>query len=103
MTTLNVGHTDTMVLQQVDTNGNPMLTPVPYDSPPAWSQVTPATDSMAPSADGTQNVVTAVAAGTDTITATAVVGGKSYTASVALTVTPAPQVLGGIKILETVS
>ena len=103
MTTLNVGHTDTLVIQEVDTNGNPMLTAVPFDSPPVWTQTTPATDTMAVSADGSTDVVTAVAPGTDAITATAVIGGVTYTATVQLTVTPVPQVLGGIKILETVN
>ena len=37
MGTVNVGHTDTLGIEYLDQNGNPMLTPVTPDSPPTWT------------------------------------------------------------------
>lgn len=100
--TVNVGHLAGMVIRQFDTNGNPMLTPVTFDAPPVWTQTTPATDTLAPAADGNSATATAVAPGTDTITCTATFQSVAYVAQQPLTVSPAPQVFGGIALVTTV-
>jgi hypothetical protein len=102
-TTVSVGHTINLAIAYLDTNGNPMLTaPVP-DAPPAWTNTTPATETLAVAADGNTAVATAVAAGGDVITLTLASGGKSFSATLAVTVQAAPQVLGSIAITPTVN
>ena len=100
--TVNVGHVATMVIVQLDTNGNPMLTPVTFDLAPVWTQASPATDTLAPAANGLSATATAAVAGTDTVTCTATFGGVQFQAEQPLTVTPAAQVLGSIALTTTV-
>jgi hypothetical protein len=105
MTTLNVGHQDAMSIVYLDTNGNPMLTtPVP-DSPPVWTNAPsdPSVDTFTPSVDGTTAVLVANAPGSDTVSLSATVGGKTCTASVAFQISAAPQTLGSISINEVVT
>lgn len=101
--TVNIGHTVTCSIEYDDANGNPMLTPVAPDAPPAWTQTTPATDTMAVAPDGSQDVLTAIAAGGDTVSVALAVGGKAFSASVGITVSPAPQVLTSIRVVTQVS
>ena len=101
-TSVTVGHVIDFSILYVDTAGNPMLTPVTPDSPPVWTNVPSAADTFAASADGTTAVLTAVAAGSDTVGLTVIVGGVTYTASDLVTVNAAPQVLGGVQIVATV-
>src|SRR3974390_2575319 len=102
--TVNVGHQVTCTIQYLDQNGQPMLTTVTPDSPPTWqdspSPPGAATDVVA--ADGSTDVVTAVAAGSDTVGVSVTVGGKVFTDSVLITISPAPQVLSSVVILTTV-
>lgn len=98
-----LGHTITCTIAYLDANGNPMLTPPAPDAPPAWTQTTPATETMAVSADGLTDVLTSVAAGTDVVGVTAVVGGATFTASLNVEVDPLPQVLTSIAINAAVS
>ena len=104
---VTVGHTVTNVLQYFDANGNPMLiTPTP-DSPNVWtdsgSAATPPIDTSTVSTDGNTQTVVASAAGTDLVGVTVVVGGKTFTGSVEVDISPAPQVLTSIAILSTVT
>jgi len=106
MSSINVGHTDTFTIQQNDANGNPMQPDaiVPWDSPPQWSNSPSAAgvDTFVVSADGTSAVLTATAPGSDSVSVTATAGGKSFSASVMVTITAAPQVLTSISIIEDV-
>lgn len=104
MTTVTVGHQIDYSFIYVDTNGNPMLTPVTPDLPPVWADVpaTPPVDTFTPSVDGTTAVLMATGAGTDSVTVTVIVSGVTYTASDAVTISAAPQVLGGVQIVATV-
>src|ERR1700686_915625 len=71
--TVSVGHKVNCSLVFLDQNGNPMLVaPVP-DSPPAWSNSTPATETL-PSA-GLAATALALAAGGDTISVSVIVSG----------------------------
>lgn len=83
----------------LDQNGQPMATTPKPDSPPAWSNTTPASETLAASADGLTCTDTAVAAGTDTVNLSVVVGGKTFSASLNVTVSPAPQVLTSVEIV----
>lgn len=102
-TTVSVGHTISCAISYLDQNGNPMLVAQTPDSPPAWTNTTPATETIAPSADGLTCVATPVAAGTDTISLALKVGGTAYSASLAVTVQAAPQVLTSVAIVPTVN
>jgi hypothetical protein len=100
MITVNVGHEVLCTIEQLDQNGNPMLTAVVADSPPSWSDTpaTPPVDTFTPAADGSSATLVATAVGTDTVNVSASFGGKTYTASLAVTIAAAPQVLTSIAI-----
>lgn len=105
--TVNVGHTVTNTIVYLDQNGNVMLqTPVP-DKAPVWtdsgSAANPPLDSVNVSPDGSTAVVTALSAGTDNLSVALTVGGSAFSASVAIGITPAPQVLTSIAINSVVS
>ena len=91
-TILTMGHKLGLSIQVLDQNGNPMLTPVTYDAPPAWTNTTPATETIAASADGQTALGTPVAPGTDTVSVSFSIGGKSFSATLAVEVDAAAQV-----------
>lgn len=102
--TMTVGHVDNMSIIFKDTNGNPMqVTPTP-DAPPLWSGApAPAgAATLAASANGLTAVETAVAAGTDTVSLSVVVGGRTFTATLPVSITAAAQVLGSVDIESNV-
>ncbi len=101
--TLSVGHTLNMALAFLDQSGNPMLTPPTPDSPPGWTDTTSSTETIVPAASGLSCVGTPVAPGTDTVSVAVVVGGVSFSATLDVTVTAAPQVLTSVAITPTVS
>lgn len=103
--TVNVGHTVTCTYIFLDQNGQPMLTPVTPDSPATWTDTPSAAgvDTNSVSADGTTDVVTAAAAGSDTVGLSVTVGGKTFTDSLLITITPAPQVVSGVQIQAAVA
>lgn len=105
MTQLSVGHTDTLTYVIVDQNGNPMIPQPALDSPAVWTDAPSASgvDTFAAAADGTSAVVTALAAGSDTVSLSVVVGGKTFTASDLITISAAPQVASGVQIVDTVA
>ena len=101
-TTVNVGHKINCALQLLDQSGNPMLvTPTP-DSVPTWTNGSPAVDTLVAAVDGMSAVDTAIAPGSDTIQLSGSFGGTTFTASLAVTVTPVPQVLTSVVIVPTV-
>ena len=105
-TTLSVGHTATFTIVYLDAIGNPMLvTPTP-DSPPVWTNapVPAGDDTFTVAADSLSSTAVAVAAGTDTISLTVIVGGVTFTATndVTITGTSSTQVLTSVQIASTV-
>jgi hypothetical protein len=100
--TVAIGHKVNCTLAFLDQNGNPMLTPVTPDSPPAWSDSTPATGTLTAAPDGLSASEAAIAAGSDTISVTVIVGGVSFAATLGVTVSPAPQVMTSVAIEATV-
>lgn len=101
--TLEVGQTLNMALVFLDQAGNPMTTTPTPDSPPAWVDSTPATETLTVDGTGLAATGTPLAPGTDTVSVTVVVGGVSFSASLDVTVTAAPQVLTSIAIVPTVA
>lgn len=101
--TVSIGHTVSCSLVFLDQNGNPMhTTPVP-DAPPVWSDTTPATGTLTPAPDGLTASEVALAAGSDTISVALTVNGVAFSATVGVTVSPAPQVLTSVEIATTVA
>jgi len=98
MLTLTLGHNVECTIAYLDQNGNPMLTNQTPDSPPVWTNTTPATETLVVSPDGLTAEATTVAVGTDSIGVTVVVGGATFTASVAIEVDAAPQTLTSVAI-----
>lgn len=98
MIELTLGHNVEASLAYLDANGNPMLVTPKPDSAPVWTNTTPATETLIPSPDGNTAEATTVAVGTDSIGVTVIVGGVNFTASVAVTVDAAPQVLTSVAI-----
>jgi len=105
MTDVTVGHTVTDTIVYLDQNGNPMLTPVVPDSPPAWTNApNPADcDAMSVSADGSTATITTSAPGSDTIGLSVTVGGKQFSASQTLNIQAAPQVLSSVAIAAAIA
>jgi hypothetical protein len=101
-TVLTIGHTLKLALQVLDQNGNPMLTPVSFDAVPAWSNTTPATETLAVSGDGLSATGTPVAPGLDTVSVSFTIGGKPFSATLAVEVDPAVQVATSAIIIATV-
>jgi hypothetical protein len=101
--TLSVGHTDTITIQQLDQNGNPMLAPVTPDTPPVWTNTALTVETIAPAASGLSAVATPIAPGADVISVTLTVGGVTFTASLDETVTAAPQALTSIVLVPNVN
>lgn len=101
MLTVNLGHKVECDFTVLDQNGNPMLTPVALDAPAAWSNTTPATETIVASPDGTTCEGTTVAVGTDTISLAFAIGGVAFAASVDVVVAAAPQVPTSVVINAT--
>lgn len=103
----NVGQTVTNTIVYLDQNGQPMATAPTPDSPPLWtdsgSTASPPLDTLTVSPDGSTATVVALAAGTDNLAVSVTVGGKSFSASVEIDISPAPQVLTSIGINSTVA
>lgn len=99
MTDITLGHGLDLSISYLDQDGNPMLvTPTP-DSAPAWTQTTPATETLVVGADGNTAHAQSVAVGSDSIGVTVVVGGTTFTASIIVNVAAAPQVLTSVGIV----
>ena len=101
-TIVTVGHTLNMAIAFLDQHGNPMLTTPTPDATPTWTNTTPATETIAPAANGLTCIGTPVAPGNDSVSLTLAVGGVSFSATLAVEVDAAPQVLTSIAIVPTV-
>lgn len=103
--TVSIGHQIAYSIQQNDTNGNVMLVPIVFDSPPVMTNApsAPGVDTFTVSADGTTAVLVAEAAGSDTVTLAVVFQGASFGASDFVTISPAPQVFGGVELISVVT
>jgi len=91
------------IAYDTDTNGNPMQAQVPITSS-TWTDApaTPPVDTFTVAAGGATAVLQASAAGSDTVTVSAVINGVTYTATDQVLISAAPQVLGGIQIVANV-
>lgn len=96
---MKVGQSDTLALVFLDQNGQPMATAPTPDSVPAWTNTTPATDTLTVAADGLSATDAAVAGGTDQIGVTVVVNGQTFNAVLDVNVTPAAQVFTNVAIV----
>jgi hypothetical protein len=86
----------------LDQKGNPMLvTPTP-DVLPVWTNSTPATETLSPSADGLTCDVTTVAVGQDVISLAVIVSGADFSATLNVNVLDEPQVLTSVAIVAAV-
>jgi hypothetical protein len=102
-TVVTLGHIINLAVTFLDQNGNPMLKQPAADAPPLWSNTIPGTETIVASADGMAAVATPVAVGVDTINVAAIVGGKTFTATLNVQVTAAvAQVLTSVSIVPTV-
>lgn len=98
-TTFTVGQSLPLSLAFLDQNGAPMAPPPTPDIPPVWSNTTAATETLTVADDGLSAIATAVAAGTDVINVSVTSGGVVFSASLAVTVMAAPQVLTSVEIV----
>ncbi len=108
MTPVTAGHKVTYAIAYFDKIGNPMLTTPAPEGPPSWSeaQSAPGIDTFTVAPDGLSAVVQTNpgdAASTDTVSVSVVVGGLTFQASDVVTISVAPQELGSIALVGTVS
>lgn len=101
--TITVGQTATLSIVYLDQHGAPMLVPPVPDSPPTWTQTTPATATLTPSGDGTSATEVALAAGSDTVSLSVLVSGKTFSASLPVTVSAEAQVLTSVDIASVIA
>jgi hypothetical protein len=99
---MTVGHTASFSIVFLDQDGNPMQTTPTPDSPPTWSDDTPATGTLTPGAGGLTASEVAIAAGTDNVSVSLSVNGTAFSASQQLVVSAAPQVLTSIEIATAI-
>lgn len=85
-TTLMVGQKLPLSIAFLDQNGLPIV--VTPDSPPVWGG-TVAADNLAVAPDGLTATLSAVDTGDDVLTLTVIAGGKTFSASLDVTITPA--------------
>jgi len=100
--TINVGQTLPLSIAYLDQGGQPMASTPFADAPPAWSHTDATVSDLTAAADGNTASVVGLASGADTITLSVLVGGKSFNATLSLTVAavmPPPQVLTSIEIV----
>lgn len=102
-TTLAVGHKLEMQIAFLDQNGNPMLAVQTPDNAPTWSNSTPATETLTVAASGLTCEGMPLVPGTDTVSLTVSVGGVSFSATLDVTVTEAPQVLTSVAIVPVIA
>ncbi len=100
-TTINVGQTLPLSIRYLDTTGQPMTTPPAPDAAPSWTNTDAAVATLTPAADGLTADALGVAAGSDVVDLTLMVGGVSFSASLDLTVDAVVpvQTLGSIEIV----
>ncbi len=102
--TVNVGHTVKNTIQYLDQNGNPMLVAPVLASPPAWTNSpSPAgADTLTVTPDGLEADVAALEVGADTLSLSVTVGVQTFSATLAIVIAAAPQVLTSVAIISTV-
>ena len=105
MEQLTVGHSDTMTIEYLDQNGNPMLSPVTPDAAPTWTNTpaSPPVDTFTVSPDGSSAVLAATAPGADTVNLSVTVAGKTFAASLGIAISAAPQVLTSVAIASAIN
>ena len=102
MENVTLGHVIALAISYLDQNGQPMVTAPTPDSPPTWTDTTPATETLVVAADGSTAQATPIAVGTDTINLSVVVGGATFAAALNVNVSAAPQVLTSVAVSATV-
>lgn len=103
-TEVAIGHTVAMSLAFLDQHGNPMITVAKPDSPPVWTNVKPAIETVVAPADGMSAVATPLVVGSDTITVKLSVGGVAFTATLDVNVIATEaQVLTSVAIVPVIS
>ena len=95
----NVGQTTPLSIRYLDENGQPMPTDPTPDFPPVWSQTNTAVDLLTPAADGLTASAKGVVAGSDTIKMDVSVGGKSFSATLDMTVNAVAPVPTSVEIV----
>ena len=102
MENLNLGQNLSLAIAFLDAAGNPMVTAPTPDAAPSWTQTTPATESLTPDSGGMTAQTKSLAVGSDSITVSVVVGGATFTATLAVNVATPAQVLTTVQIVPTV-
>ena len=101
--TLDVGKTENLAIEFLDQNDQPMVATPKPDSPAAWSQLDPSIQALIAAADGNTATATGLAAGSDTIQLTVIVGGQTFVATMDAVVNAAvpTQTLTSVGIIAT--
>ncbi len=100
-TTIKVGQSLPLSIEYLDQSGNPMLTAPMPDAAPQWAQTSPSAESLTASFDGHTATAIGLAPGDDTVDVKLSVGGRSFSASLGVSVAAAAggQTLTSIAII----
>lgn len=101
-TIVTIGHKLRMSIAFLDQNGNPMLTQPSLDAIPTWLNADPNVEALTVSGDGLSATGTPVSPGNDTVSLSVSSGGATFSATLAVEVDAAPQVLTSVEIVPVV-
>ncbi len=101
--TMNIGQTATLSIKYLDQSGQVMTTTPTPDAPPTWTNADPTVGTLTVATDGNTASDVALVAGTDNIGLSVLAGGKTFSASIAVTVAPPVQILTSVEIEATVA
>jgi hypothetical protein len=107
MLPVTAGHAVALAIAYLDANGHKMLTQPTPDGPPSWTDApsAPGIDTLTVAPDGSSAILAtnpADADGSDTVGLSVTVGGKTFSATLAVAISAAPQVLSSVEIVGTV-
>lgn len=98
-TTIKVGQTLPMSIEFLDSNGNVVSPPPATDTAPQWSQNDSSVGTLSQSSDGMSAQEIGLAAGNDVISLDLVIGGKTFDATLDLTVEAVASQVASIRIV----
>ncbi len=98
---LIIGQSLTYSVVALGTDGNPLVPQPAFDAPPVFTEDKPEVATLSQDPLSPTAVLTGVAAGDETVSASVAIGGQTFTASDVTTVEAPAPVVAGIRLVAT--